>query len=138
MRKGQWLMFPSESFCRERRAGWWEGSDGLAQAMPCCWHSRLHQGWDPTPVPAPCSAPCSVPCSLLCSLFPAPCSAPCQLQPFLHSPAAAGGTGASPVTRESLSSVRSNCTKLDHVPQNQICLANPLIDFKALLRLKDY
>lgn len=33
---------------------------------------------------------------------------------------------------------RSNCTKLDHVSQNQLCLVNPQIDFKAFQRLKGY
>lgn len=132
MRRGQGLMLPSESFCREKhrvkRTHWWEGSDGLAQATLCCCAlaflllSTLCQWWDPTPPAA------------LARALPAPC----QLQLFLHSSAATGGTGASPVTRESLNNARSNCTKLDHVPQNQICLVNPLIDFKALLRLKNY
>lgn len=33
---------------------------------------------------------------------------------------------------------RSNCTKPDHVSQNQLCLVNPQIDFKAFQRLKGY
>lgn len=89
MRKGQWLMFPSESFAgRGEQAG---GREVMGWHKPCPAAGIPGYTRGGTPLlsllpallPALFPVPCSAPCSLLPALLPASCSHSCtalQLQ----------------------------------------------------------